>query len=81
MQAYRRVRLAYLAGELGLAEDECEAMVAQTIRQGMLDAAIDQQQRALVLHRDNDADAKCRAMAQWSRHIACLTASIDKKFI
>lgn len=85
VKAYRRMCIPFIARELDLPDDQCEALLVELILDGTLAAEIDQVDHVLLLPGNGDvdgnSDAKYLAMAQWSRHIIELAHAVDKKFV
>ena len=83
VKAYRRMRIPFIARELDIPDDQCEALLVELILDGQLAGEIDQVDHVLLLpaNDDVDDDTKYLAMAQWSSHIIELVHAIDKKFV
>ena len=86
VKAYSRMRIDYIARELDLPDDQCEALLVGLILDGQLAGEIDQVDHVLLLPANNfdsndSTNAKYLAMAQWSRHITELVHAVDKKFV
>jgi len=83
VKAYSKVKISFIADQLKIDVDECEASLVEFIIDGRLDGSIDQIQKILLMKEEgaDEVDVKYHAMAQWSRHVQQVSTAIGKKII
>jgi len=83
VKAYSKVKITFIADQLKIDVDECEAIIVEFIIDGRLDGTIDQINKVLLMKEEgaDEVDTKYKAMGQWSRHVQIVTGAIGKKII
>jgi COP9 signalosome complex subunit 2 len=81
VRPYRRVRVAALAGELGVGGAEAEALLVELILDGRLTGRLDQRAGVLELDRPEAEAAKHAALARWARQAEALNAQLEARLV
>jgi len=83
VSAYSKVKIPFVAKELQLDDNECEAILAEFIIDGYLHGSIDQVNGVLLMDEEVgiSPNMKYDALNKWSRHVEEVTTAISKKVI
>lgn len=78
IQPYQRVRIGFVSGEIGVTDDECEALLVALILDNRVRGRIDQMNKIILLESAAN-DLKYRGLSRWTQQISVLTQAIPNK--